>query len=182
MRTEELWNEQWRNNALEFHFTPRIIKDLKEIEFGKNFNPELESTFIFGETNTGKTLLACRIALEFLKEGYLKGKTTNFRFVIFATILSSIRDTYSNNQKSESEVINQFLQPDLLLIDDFFTNRPTDWTIDVIYRIINERYENLLPTIITSNPSLPEIEEIIQDQRITSRINRSYKLIEKQHY
>ena len=40
---------------------------------------------------------------------------------------------------------------DLLTIDDLGKEQATEWSVSVLYNIINERYEAMLPTIITTN-------------------------------
>lgn len=57
---------------------------------------------------------------------------------------------------------------DALILDDFGINKMTDHTRQVLYMIIDTRYSNELPTLITTNLSLPEIYQI--DNRISSRI------------
>jgi DNA replication protein DnaC len=48
-----------------------------------------------------------------------------------------------------------------------------------LYHLINHRYEYMKKTIITSNYTLEELEQRLNDQRITSRINRMCKIEEK---
>ena len=37
------------------------------------------------------------------------------------------------------------------MIDDLGKERATEWSVPILYRIINDRYENMLPTVITTN-------------------------------
>ena len=37
------------------------------------------------------------------------------------------------------------------MIDDLGKERATEWSVTILYRIINDRYEAMLPTIITTN-------------------------------
>jgi DNA replication protein DnaC len=94
-------------------------------------------------------------------------------------MLAEIKDTYNNKGKTESEVMKKYLDVPFLVIDDFLTTRPTDWVMDVLYYLINHRYEYLLTTVITSNYTLEELEELLNDQRITSRIDRMCEVVEK---
>jgi DNA replication protein DnaC len=71
---------------------------------------------------------------------------------------------------------------DLLILDDLGVDKPSDWVLNVLYNIINYRYENLKKTIITSNFSLDEIAEAFNDNRITRRIERMCIIEEKQAY
>ena len=47
--------------------------------------------------------------------------------------------------------------------------KPTDWVCEIIFRLINNRYEKMLTTIITSNFDLNQISDRLND-RIASRI------------
>ncbi|HET9592117.1 MAG TPA: hypothetical protein VFP17_04305, partial [Solirubrobacterales bacterium] len=40
---------------------------------------------------------------------------------------------------------------DLLYIDDLGSERHTDWVVEQLYAVINERYENQRPMLVTSN-------------------------------
>src|SRR3990167_9483378 len=64
----------------------------------------------------------------------------------------------------------------VLIIDDIGAEKMSDWVRQILYYIINEREQRLLPTVITSNFSLQQIAEQI-DIRISSRIAGMCKLI-----
>lgn len=177
MRTEENWEQRSKHKILKQSLTLRLIKDLERI------NPpelhEIESTFIFGDTESGKTIRAAFMFIEYLKQQWLKGETLKGQFVSFPTILKELEDSFENKEVSKSSIMDKYATTPLLVIDDFMTRRPTDWVYDVFYYIINYRYENVLPTIITSNLSLNELSEVLDDDRITSRIRRMCKIEQK---
>lgn len=56
-----------------------------------------------------------------------------------------------------------------LLLDDIGAERPTDWTSERLYGIVNRRWLNELPTIVTSNLSPTELEGTL-DRRLFSRL------------
>lgn len=183
MRNEANWKKTFRKLALDVYFPPRIINDLLVIPDRKH-NPEIKgkSFFISGEIATGKTILACQLMLEQVKENYLNATKETFYFISFPQMLAEIKATFGNGSVSEYQVMEKYLETDVLLIDDFLTTRPTDWVIDTLYYLINHRYEYLKPTIFTSNKGLPELEDFLGDQRITSRIDRMCLTIEKKPY
>lgn len=179
MRTEAKWNETFRENAIRTFFTPRITHDLMLY----TDEPALEpgSYFIFGEIATGKTILASKLMLKEIKNAYLEQRMIKPVFVSFPKLLMELRSTYDpKHNVSESVIMNQYLECDFLVIDDFMAAKPTDWVIDIMYHLINHRYEYMKTTVITSNKDLPELEKLLSDQRITSRIDRMCQIIEKE--
>jgi DNA replication protein DnaC len=96
-------------------------------------------------------------------------------------MLAKIKNTFGNGESTEA-VMEVYLNAHLLVLDDFVTVRPTDWVIETLYHLINYRYEHMKKTVITCNFSLEKLEEMLQEQRITSRISRSYTVIKRQSY
>jgi len=69
-----------------------------------------------------------------------------------------------------------------LVLDDLGTCKLSEWMFEILYSLINYRYEYLKTTIITSNYSIEQLAELWNDDRITSRIVRSGEVFEKEHY
>ena len=134
------------------------FENLDEMEEqGKGF-------YFWSETKgSGKTMLAAAIANELVH--------TYRRFTKFATsldILDEIRATYdSRNEDSESKLLNDLVSADFLVIDDFGTERVSEWVGEKFYQIVNKRYINKKVTFFTSNHNLKTLK---YDERITSRI------------
>lgn len=125
--------------------------------------------YFWSETKgSGKTMLAAALANELMNK--------HLKVVKFATsldILDAIRDTYNNdNEDSESKLLNDLVRADFLVIDDFGTERVTDWVGEKFYQIINKRYIGKKVTFYTSNCDLNTLK---YDDRITNRIvERTY--------
>ena len=47
----------------------------------------------------------------------------------------------------------------MLIIDDLGKERPSEWTLEKLFTIINNRYENNLPVIITTNYNRDKLRE-----------------------
>ena len=47
----------------------------------------------------------------------------------------------------------------ILIIDDLGKERPSEWTLEKLFTIINNRYENNLPVIITTNYNREKLRE-----------------------
>ena len=105
-----------------------------------------------GTKGTGKTHLAVAIALQLIREGVP---------VVFRTsidLLAELRETYDRRSgHDEKKIIQAYATVDLLIIDDLGKERPSEWTVDRLFAIINERYENMKPIIITTNYNQSEL-------------------------
>lgn len=104
-----------------------------------------------GGFGTGKTHLAAAIALYLLNKGIP---------VIFGTLinlLGKIKETYSDYNESEEKIIDTYCMVDLLVIDDLGKEKPTEWVLEKLYNIVNTRYENNKPIIITTNYNYDEL-------------------------
>ncbi|HLA65204.1 MAG TPA: hypothetical protein VK600_01330 [Candidatus Saccharimonadales bacterium] len=65
---------------------------------------------------------------------------------------------------------------DLLVLDDLGREKQTDWALERLYVLVNERYEGLRPTIVTSNLSPDELSAAGHDA-IISRLTEGGKLV-----
>jgi DNA replication protein DnaC len=80
--------------------------------------------------------------------------------------LDEIKSSFDSNDF----LIKDFLKvKHALILDDFGTEKVTDWTQEIIYRLINLRYEKMLQTFFISNLSPSKIGDVYGD-RIMSRI------------
>jgi DNA replication protein DnaC len=106
-----------------------------------------EGLWLMGGTGTGKTTLGMLVA----KTALAAGKTVAVYFT--PKLLTQIRQTY---QASESEdaydaFFKRLTSVDLLYIDDLGSERHTDWVVEQLYALVNERYENERSMLVTSN-------------------------------
>lgn len=105
--------------------------------------------WFMGGTGTGKTTLGMLIA----KEALAAGRSVAVYFT--PKLLTRIRQTY---QEAESEnayarFFEQVTAVDLLYIDDLGSERHTDWVVEQLYAVVNERYEAQRSMLVTSNAS-----------------------------
>ena len=110
-----------------------------------------------GSTGTGKTHLAAAVAWEWFEDGCS---------VIFARmddLLDDLRAGYENaTYRQRLEVIRRC---GLLVLDDLGTEAAKDWAEEKVDRIIDWRYINRLPLVVTTNARGDELAP-----RIASRL------------
>lgn len=66
------------------------------------------------------------------------------------SLLDMIKETFKDNSKSENELIDLFSNLDMIVIDDLGTEKISQWALDKLYTIIENRNGNKLPIIITT--------------------------------
>lgn len=117
------------------------------------------SIMFLGSPGTGKTHLSVGVALEIMRNGKSAVFTTASR------LLRSIKDTYSKRSEiTESQAIAVFTGCDLLIVDEVGVQRGSDYEKDMLFDVINERYENTRPIIILSNLAIADVREYLGDR------------------
>jgi DNA replication protein DnaC len=118
-----------------------------------------------GNVGTGKTHLAAAIADYIVRETEY---TAVFRSL--HSILQAIKSTYGGDAGfTESDVLQLFTDPDLLIIDEVGATKSSEFEIATLFAIINTRYENNLPTVVITNLEAAELKSAIGD-RCTDRL------------
>lgn len=99
-----------------------------------------------GKVGTGKTHLACDIAMNAMRDG---------RTVLFSTVMRAIRRVKATwargGSESEIEAIAALTDPDLLILDEVGVQFGSEAEKLLTFDIMNTRYENRRPTLLLSN-------------------------------
>lgn len=120
------------------------------------------SLLLLGATGTGKTYQAYG-AVQALS---LSGAACRWNFLAASEIYARLRPRHGLDSEDE---FHRLATTSFLVIDDLGAAKATDWTEEVNYRLINYRYENTLPTLLTSNVPPRELGATLGD-RVASRI------------
>jgi len=114
----------------------------------------------FGGYGCGKTHLAASIANRLVEGGQPA------LFVVVPDLLDHLRATFSPaSPVSYDQRFDEVRNAPVLILDDLGTQSSTPWAQEKLFQILNHRYNARLPTVITSNHSLEEI-----DMRLRSRL------------
>lgn len=116
---------------------------------------------LYGAAGNGKTYLSNCIANRLLSH------MNPVICVSINSLLERIRETYSKwGNEGEGTILKALSLADLLIIDDLGTEQDTDWSKSRIYNIIDNRYRNKLPMIISTNKSIEELKKMYHERTI----------------
>jgi DNA replication protein DnaC len=122
--------------------------------------------WLMGDTGTGKTTLAMLVSKEALK--------WNHTVAIYSmpSLLTRIRATYGAEAGEESydEFFERLCQVDLLHIDDLGAEKQTEWVLEQLYALVNERYERQKSIVVTTNLTQDELEQQIGPRTVSRLI------------
>lgn len=181
---EKEWQLSFFNNRLkrggvsERHFDKTFdsyIADTKEKQYAlesmryfadKVLGGVCKNMILCGSVGTGKTHL-CQATIRYLLE---HNRELPVKMITITRLIRYYRSSWQKeNDYTEQDVINELSQLDLLIIDEMGVQNGTDNELNIIFEIINNRYENKLPTVIISNLEKGELVELL-GTRIIDRL------------
>lgn len=125
--------------------------------------------FFLGSYGCGKTHLAAAIAHEVLEHQNMR-----VLFQVVPDLLDHLRSTFAPDQAtSYDERFNAIRTADLLVLDDLGTENSTPWATEKLFQIINFRYNDRRPMIISSNRNFEKLDPRIASRLSDSRICRA---------
>lgn len=120
------------------------------------------SLLIAGPTGTGKTHQAYGAVRALLAAGVrLRWEATTA-----ADLYAAQRPQQANDAERQLWTLARC---PLLLLDDLGAAKQSPWTEELTYRLVNHRYNQLLPTLITTNLPVAELRDAVGD-RVASRL------------
>lgn len=123
--------------------------------------------WIFGDTGTGKTTLAMLVSKMALESGH------SVAIYSLPKLLANIRRTYDAEPGGDSYLafFERLTSVDLLHIDDLGAEKRSDWVLEQLYALINERYEAERSVLVTTNLPEKDLEDQI-GSRTVSRLSQ----------
>jgi DNA replication protein DnaC len=111
-----------------------------------------------GGFGCGKTHLAAAIA------NYAVGMGVPTLFLTVPDLLDSLRFSYDSEDTTFEQRFDEIRNAPLLVLDDFGTQNATEWAQEKLFQIVNYRYINKLPLVVTTNLAMDEIEARIRSR------------------
>ena len=121
------------------------------------------SLLLLGSVGVGKT----HEAYGAMREMAITGVSARWAATTAADMYAALRPRHGIDSEDE---FRKYRDARLLLVDDLGAERkPTEFTEEVNFRLINHRYQHHLPTLFTSNIDADQLRERLGD-RVTSRL------------
>ena len=120
--------------------------------------------FLHGRIGTGKTHLAAAIGNSMLERGLA------VVFAVVPDLLDELRSAFDpDHPVTHSELFTSVKEAQVLILDDLGTENATSWAREKLFQIINFRYNEAFPTVVTSNQDFKKNARLI-DERVLSRL------------
>ena len=120
---------------------------------------------LMGPCGSGKTHLAVAALTEIIGSG----KPGRMLFCNFQDLIQEIQASFDSDEvPSKSEILRPLLECDLLVLDELGSQKPSPFVHDVLYYVINSRYNDEKTTVFTTNFTDDLAERI--GERLRSRL------------
>lgn len=140
--------------------------------YAEGFGSGSGNLLFSGATGLGKTFLSACIARQVADQGFsVVYETASKLFADFEA------EKFGTSQEENRGRTRKYLECDLLIIDDLGTEMTTQFTISVLYTVINTRMMENRSTVISTNLADTEIEGRYSPQ-IASRILGTFRLVQ----
>ena len=144
-----------------FNFQPSIDKKIINDCLTCNFIKERKNIVFIGKPGTGKTHLSIAFGIQALKKGY------KVLFTSVSEMLNALHMSKADN--SYYQKIQQYLAPDLLILDELGFKKLPEYNVNDFFEIISKRYEHG-SVIITTNKTFEQWEDIFADSILAAAI------------
>jgi DNA replication protein DnaC len=119
--------------------------------------------WLMGDTGTGKTTLAMLVSKAALQD------SRSVAIYSLPKLLARIRRTYDSEPGGDSYLsfFERLTSVDLLHIDDLGAEKRSDWVLEQLYALVNERYEAQRSMLVTTNLDQQALEEQIGSRTVS---------------
>lgn len=164
----------------------KFVADKQEIIFGKRYRgASLANVQFTGDAQAARVLDWIKGRKNFLL--YLGnagiGKTyfcsaiyahvcfryASFRYWNESELLKRVRSSMDDCKGDYLDALKFLIDDELVILDDIGSTGLNEWRKEIIFDAIDERYNSMKPTVITSNFSIKEFKEFFHE-RVPSRL------------
>lgn len=130
------------------------------VAYADNFTTLNKSLLMLGSAGLGKTHLACSIANVVMNSGY----------TVMYSSAQSLFGKIEQTRYTDEDVISDILSCDLFILDDLGAESMTNYSLSVLYNIVNTRMIKGKPCIYTSNITSQAALQKRYGEKISSRL------------
>ncbi len=136
-------------------------------EFAENIDERLDEgkgLWLWGDVGTGKTTLAMLVS----KCAIEAGRTV--AIYSLPRLLARIRRTYDSPNESYIGFFERLTAVDLLHIDDLGAEKQSEWVLEQLYSIVDERYVTERSMVVTTNLEDDELAKQVGERTVSRLI------------
>jgi DNA replication protein DnaC len=143
---------------------PFVLRHVREFTGRIDENIDTgQGLWFFGDVGTGKTSLAMLVSKTAIEAG------RSVAVYSVPRLLAEIKETYDRDSgDSYMQLFRRLCSVDLLHLDDLGAERSTEWVLEQLYSIVNERWQNQRSIVVTTNLGL----DALRDQLGTRTVSR----------
>lgn len=146
--------KEMRNTALNYY---KCFSDVR--------GTRVNSCLFIGQSGCGKTHLLTAVSNGLMREQQIP--------VLYFPFLDGMGNISANDWERKAEIIQKMKDVEVLFIDDLFkpvgkTIKPIKWQAEVVIEVVNHRYLNNMPILISTELSLTDLLDI--DEAMASRM------------
>lgn len=131
------------------------------------FSPDgAYGALLLGKVGTGKTQMTCQLMSKWVARQVMEDREANGRYTTLFDIILAIKDSWQA-RTSTFEVMDFFITPDILIIDEVDSCYGSDTECLYVSRIIDMRYMALKKTVVIGNVSIKEVVSIIGEKAVS---------------
>lgn len=119
--------------------------------------------WLMGDVGTGKTALAMLVSKAAVEAG------RSVAIYSLPRLLARIRRTYDAEAGEDSylDFFRRLTSVDLLHVDDLGAEKRSDWVLEQLYAIVDERYQTQRSIVVTTNLEVDRLEEQIGPRTVS---------------